>query len=177
MADQLSAQNWLDQGLKTLARSGFTALKAEPLAKAMGVSRGSFYWHFADIGAFHAAILKHWREISVEAIIRDVEATSPEQDALPALLRRVFGARPVLESAVRTWASFDPLAHAVVQTIDRRRLDYVASLLERAGLARDIARARAQILYWAFLGFASDKPLPQAKQAAVLDELIGMARR
>jgi AcrR family transcriptional regulator len=177
MADQLSAQDWLDQGLKTLARSGFTALKAEPLANAMGVSRGSFYWHFADIGAFHAAILKHWREISVEAIIRDVEATSPEQDALPALLRRVFGARPVLESAVRNWASFDPLAHAAVQTIDRRRLDYVASLLERAGLARDIARARAQILYWAFLGFAADKPLPQAKQAAVLEELLGWASR
>ena len=57
MTDQLSAQDWLDQGLKTLADSGFTALKAEPLAKAMGVSRGSFYWHFADIGAFHAAIL------------------------------------------------------------------------------------------------------------------------
>jgi AcrR family transcriptional regulator len=56
MTDQLSAKDWLDQGLRTLAKSGFTALKAEPLAKAMGVSRGSFYWHFADIGAFHAAI-------------------------------------------------------------------------------------------------------------------------
>ena len=43
MVDQLSAQDWLNQGLKTLAKSGFTALKAEPLAKAMGVSRGSFY--------------------------------------------------------------------------------------------------------------------------------------
>jgi AcrR family transcriptional regulator len=64
MADQLSAADWLDQGLKTLAQSGFTALKAEPLARAMGVSRGSFYWHFADIGAFHAAILRHWREVA-----------------------------------------------------------------------------------------------------------------
>ena len=91
MADQLSAQDWLDQGLKVLAESGFTALKAEPMAKAMGVSRGSFYWHFADIGAYHAAILKHWREISVEAIIRDVEATSPEQDALPLQPRERAG--------------------------------------------------------------------------------------
>ena len=69
MGDQLTAKDWLDQGLKTLAKSGFTALKAEPLAKTMGVSRGSFYWHFADIGAFHAAILKHWREVAAEAII------------------------------------------------------------------------------------------------------------
>ena len=58
MADQLSARDWLDQGLKALAKSGFTSLKAEPLAKAMGVSRGSFYWHFADIAAFHAAVLR-----------------------------------------------------------------------------------------------------------------------
>ena len=52
MNDQLTASDWLDQGLKTLAKDGFTALKAEPLAKAMRVSRGSFYWHFADIAAY-----------------------------------------------------------------------------------------------------------------------------
>ena len=70
MTDQLSATDWLDQGLRTLAKSGFTALKAEPLAKAMGVSRGSFYWHFADIGAYHAAILRHWRDVAAEQIIK-----------------------------------------------------------------------------------------------------------
>src|SRR6266513_2022678 len=102
MGDQLSAQDWVNQGLKTLAKSGFTALKANPLAKAMGVSRGSFYWHFADIGAFHAAILKHWREIAAEQIIADVEADSGEP--LKALLRRTFGARLELERAVRNWA-------------------------------------------------------------------------
>ena len=69
MADQLSAKDWLNQGLKTLAESGFTALKAEPLAKAMGVSRGSFYWHFADVEAFHAEVLRYWRDIAAERII------------------------------------------------------------------------------------------------------------
>ncbi len=73
MTDQLSAKDWLDQGLKTLAERGFTALKAEPLAKALGVSRGSFYWHFDDIGAFHAAILRHWREVAAEQIIANLK--------------------------------------------------------------------------------------------------------
>ena len=40
----------------------------------MGVSRGSFYWHFADIGAFHAAILERWREVAAEQIIANLEA-------------------------------------------------------------------------------------------------------
>jgi AcrR family transcriptional regulator len=177
MSDQLSAKDWLDQGLKTLAKSGFTALKAEPLAKAMGVSRGSFYWHFASLGAFHAAILKHWREVAAEQVITDLEAaqnTSP----LPMLLRRTFGGRLALEKAVRSWAAFDPAARMAVQATDRRRLDYVGGLFRAAGFAPGAARARAQIIYWTFVGFAlSDQPLPPAKQHAVLDELLRFASK
>ena len=178
MADQLSAKDWLDLGLKTLAKSGFTALKAEPLAKAMGVSRGSFYWHFADIGAYHAAILKHWREVAAEQIIASLEAASKHDDPLLLLLRRTFSGRLALENAVRTWATLDPLARAAVQATDRRRLSYVRKLFERSGVSPGVARSRAQIFYWAFLGFAlSDKPLPKARQDAVLEELIRMALR
>lgn len=178
MTDQLSAKDWLDQGHRTLAERGFTALKAEPLAKTMGVSRGSFYWHFADIGAFHAAILKHWREVAAEQIIANLEAASIEGDPIPLLLHQAFGGRLTLENAVRTWATVDPGARAAVQAIDRRRLSYVENMLRASGLSPDVARARAQILYWAFLGYAmSDKPLPRARQQAVLDELSRIASR
>jgi AcrR family transcriptional regulator len=176
MKEQLSAQDWLDQGLKTLAVSGFTALKAEPLAKAMGVSRGSFYWHFADIGAFHAAILNHWREVAAEQIIANVEAAGRGENRLPLLLRQAFSARLALERAVRSWATVDPAARSAVQAIDRRRLEYIEGLLRDAGLSRNIAQARAQILYWAFLGFAlADRLPPKPQQQAVLDELIRIA--
>jgi AcrR family transcriptional regulator len=176
MADQLAAKDWLDQGLKTLAQNGFTALKAEPLAKAMKVSRGSFYWHFADVGAFHAAILKHWRDVAAEQVIAGLEASAREKNPLPRLLRGAFGTRPALENAVRTWAALDPAARAAVAAIDRRRLGYIEMLLKRSGLPRGIAHARAQILYWTYLGFAlSDRPLAKAKQQAVLDELLRIA--
>ena len=174
MGDQLSARDWLDQGLRTLAKHGFTALKAEPLAKAMGVSRGSFYWHFADIGAFHVAILEHWRDVAVERIIADLEALSPDRNAMPTLLNRAFGGKPpALESAMRSWAAHDPVARSAVQAVDRRRLGYIENLLRSSGLPPDVARARTQILYWAFLGFAlSDKPLSRSRQAAILEELL-----
>jgi AcrR family transcriptional regulator len=178
MADQLSAQDWLHQGLKVLAKSGFTALKAEPLAKAMGVSRGSFYWHFADIGVYHAAILKHWRDVAAEQVIANLEMVSKDRDALALLLRQAFSSTPALENAVRTWATVDPAARAAVQAIDQRRLGYIETLLRQSGLSADLARARAQILYWTFLGFAlSDKPLPPARRAAVLEELLRIAAR
>ena len=176
MTDQLSAQDWLDQGLKTLATQGFGALKAEPLAKAMGVSRGSFYWHFADIGAFHAAVLKAWREVAAEAIIAHVEAASADADPLLVLLQRVYSEKLALERAVRSWATFDAAAKSAVQAIDRRRLDYVEGLIRARGIAADVAQARAQILYWAFLGYAlSDKPLSKAQRETFIAELARIA--
>jgi AcrR family transcriptional regulator len=176
MADQLSAKDWLDTGLKALAASGFTALKAEPLSKALKVSRGSFYWHFADLNAFHAAVLAHWREVAAERIIADLESAPAGESPIRLLLRRTFSGRLALERAVRSWATSDAQARSAVQAIDRRRLDYVSMLLRDAGLPAEIAQARAQILYWAFIGYAlSDKPLPKARQEAVLDELMGMA--
>src|SRR3982751_6255380 len=145
MTDQLSAKDWLHRGLETLAKSGFTPPKAEPLAKAMGVSRGSFYWHFADIGAYHAAILKHWRDVAAEQIIAGLEAASDRDNPLLLLLRRTFSSKLALENAVRTWATLDPVARAAVQATDRRRLSYVQTLFERSGVSPGVARSRAQI--------------------------------
>jgi AcrR family transcriptional regulator len=176
VTEQLSAKDWLDQGLKVLAAKGFTALKAEPMAKAMGVSRGSFYWHFADIGAFHAELLAHWREVAAEQVITGVDAAAIDEPPLAVLLRRTFSGRLALEKAVRSWAATNAGARNAVQAIDRRRLDYVASLIAAEGAASGIAQARAQILYWAFLGFAlSDRPLPRPQHEAVIDELIRIA--
>ncbi|UGX93628.1 TetR/AcrR family transcriptional regulator [Bradyrhizobium barranii subsp. barranii] len=173
MTEQLSADDWIKQGLKALAKNGFTALKADRLAKAMGISRGSFYWHFADLGAFHAEVLKRWREIAAEQIIADVEAAGDEP--LKALLRRSFGARLDLERAVRSWAAFDTAAQGAVRAIDRRRIDYIETLLAMRGLEPAKAQARAQILYWTFLGFAlSGTPVPAARLQGLLDEIMRM---
>ncbi|CCD88073.1 putative transcriptional regulator protein [Bradyrhizobium sp. ORS 285] len=176
MNDQLSQQDWLDQGLKILAGKGFTALKAEPMAKVMGVSRGSFYWHFADVAAFHAELLKRWREIAAEQIITGVEASVGDEPAIAVLLRRTLSIRLTLERAVRSWAASSPLARQAVQAIDKRRLGYIEGLLAAQGLPAAPAQARAQVLYWAFLGYAlSDRQLPPEQQQNVINELIRIA--
>ena len=83
-------RNGSNAGLKALAKSGLSALKADTLAKKLGVSRGSFYWHFADVSAFRAAILKRWREIMLENIIEEIERVP--DDRLEALIDRAFAA-------------------------------------------------------------------------------------
>ncbi|WP_338829992.1 TetR/AcrR family transcriptional regulator [Bradyrhizobium sp. 27S5] len=178
MTEQLSVKDWLDQGLKTLARTGFTALKAEPLAKVMGVSRGSFYWHFADIAAYRSAVLSYWREVAAEQVIAELETIPKGDEALALLLRRAFSARLALERAVRSWATVDAEARATVLEVDQRRIGYIETLLRQAGFPDDVARGRAQIFYWAFIGYAlSEQALPKARQQAAIDELLRMAKR
>ena len=94
--NRLGPAEWVNAGLKALAKSGFSALKADTLANRLGISRGSFYWHFADVSAFHAAILRRWREVALENIIEEVEGTA--DDRLEALACRAFAGDTGIET-------------------------------------------------------------------------------
>jgi len=172
--DRLTSRDWVNAGLKALSKSGFTALKADTLSKALGVSRGSFYWHFADVGAFHTAVLRRWREVAYENVVQEVEGTA--ENRLAALLERAFQADLRLERAVRSWATAEAKARTMVEAVDARRLEYIKGLLVEAGLASNRAAARAQILYWAYLGRGLSTDKPEATEGRrILEELARLA--
>jgi AcrR family transcriptional regulator len=154
MTRRLTAQDWLDFALTTLRREGFAALKADVLARKLGVSRGSFYWHFAELPTFHARLIEHWREMATEAIIADVERYASPEQRLDALLRCAFGHAGVLEIRMRTWADNNAEAARALADIDRRRQVFIERLLREAGIGPPLAATRAQLLYWTYLGAA-----------------------
>jgi AcrR family transcriptional regulator len=154
MAKRLTSKDWIDFALKTLARAGFDALKADLLARDLGVSRGSFYWHFTDLHAFHSAVIEHWKLMATEAIITDIERHASHERRLNALLRHAFGRGAALEVRVRAWAENSVEAARALGDIDRRRREYIEQLLTEAGIPRSLAESRAQLLYWTYLGAA-----------------------
>jgi AcrR family transcriptional regulator len=174
MAKRLTAQDWIDFALTTLVREGFQALKADILARKLGVSRGSFYWHFAELGAFHARVIEHWRQRSTEAIIAELERYDSLEQRLDALLRGAFGHRALLEVRMRAWADENAEAARVLSEIDGRRKAYIERMLVDAGIAPPLAATRAQLLYWAFLGAA----LSRTKLAGQrLDRVVSELKR
>ena len=154
MSTRLTAQDWIDFALKTLARDGFQALKADILARKLGVSRGSFYWHFAELGAFHAQVIAHWRQTATEAIIADLERYPRGEQRLDVLLRRAFAHDAPLEVRMRAWADENADAARALSDVDRRRSAYIERMLLDAGIAPPLAATRAQLLYWGYLGAA-----------------------
>jgi AcrR family transcriptional regulator len=180
MPRRLTAQDWIDFALATLTREGFDALKADVLARKLGVSRGSFYWHFANLDAFHSEVIEHWRRVATEAIIADIERHDSREERIDALLRHAFGDGAILEVRMRTWAEHNARARRALSDVDRRRQEYIKDLLVEAGIAAPLAATRARLLYWTYLGAAwSRSRLTGARLDCTVDELkrVGLGGR
>src|SRR3954468_19408800 len=101
--------SWIQEGLGSLTGGGVDAVRIEPLAKALGVSKGGFYWHFDDRRALLEEMLDAWERVSVDEVIERVE---DEGGDARTKLRRLFalasfGEGPELlriDLAVRDWA-------------------------------------------------------------------------
>ena len=130
-------------------------MRVEPLAKFLGVTKGSFYWHFNDRAALHTAMLATWSEAATRDIIRRVEAENlPARRRLSRLIELTTSNAKAarLETAIRAWAQIDPAVSKVVARADAERLHYVADMLRGAGMESATAAMRAKILYLVLIG-------------------------
>jgi AcrR family transcriptional regulator len=175
MTDRLSKSDWINHGLSTLTKEGAQALKVGPMAARLKVSRGSFYWHFRDIGAFRAELLEAWQDRLTDRVIRDLDARQGEPGLFRQLLHSAYGSGRTLDRAMRAWAASDRRVASVVAAVDARRVAGIAKLLVDAGVERASARHRAAFLYWAFLGQISVmEPRLATLPAAALDDIAAL---
>lgn len=138
-----------------LGQQGADAVKVEPLARVLGVTKGSFYWHFRDRDALMTAILEHWQSVATQAIIDRVDALGGTPAArLEALIESTSQSKRAarIEHAIRAWAAHDRQARAALQVIDAKREAYVRDLLIEQGVPALRATLRARILYLALIG-------------------------
>lgn len=152
-ATRLDSQAWVHAALDILAAQGVDGLRVEILAKQLGVTKGSFYWHFRDRDALLEAILDAWRRQATLRIISRLDETTPSSEGrLRQLLSLPFqGPRSErgadVELSLRLWSRRDPRARAALAEVDQLRLSYIAGLLEDCGCSGDDAKARAVLAY------------------------------
>jgi AcrR family transcriptional regulator len=174
MTKRISAEVWITFALATLAQEGFDALKADLLARRLGITRGSFYWYFADLHSFHARVIAHWKEIATEAIITEIERYESHAERFDALLRLAFGRGAPVEIRMRHWAESNADAARAVRDIDRRRRRYIEQLLVDAGITPAVAATRARLVYWTYLGAALSR---NTLTGRALDETVAELMR
>ena len=123
-------RRWIEEALQALAAGGPDAVRIEPLAKSLGVTRGGFYWHFEDRGALLSEMLDTWERAATDEVIERVERQGGDARAK---LRRAGaltfsdGLLPI-DLAVRAWSRHDPAVAERLRRVDNRRMGYLREL-------------------------------------------------
>ena len=143
---RLSREDWLDNALGVLSEKGQAGLSIQDLSAALGVSRGSFYWHFKDRDDFVHALLKYWYEeytaVAPDAVGRD---GGTAEERLARLMRLVHDQDLTRHDlTIRSFASREPQFARWVKKADRFRLDFIVSLFEEMGFTENELQIRAR---------------------------------
>ncbi|KGN31944.1 TetR family transcriptional regulator [Knoellia sinensis KCTC 19936] len=157
----LGPADWTRAALDALARGGLAAVAVEPLAKELGTTKGSFYWHFADRNALLAATLKLWERRDTERVVASLDEAPDPLSRLRRLLHLAFSSvgdgeaetAGTVELALQASAS-QPLVAETLARVTKRRLEVLSALYVELGLAPARARDRALLAYTAYLGHA-----------------------
>jgi AcrR family transcriptional regulator len=157
-ATRLTVADWTGAALEAMARGGLAAVAVEPLAAALGATKGSFYWHFANRDALIEAALQRWETDHTDAVIAMVEVEPDPLAKLRALIGAVIESTAIpgadaIELAMLATAGHPHVA-AVLARVTQRRLAYTAQLFEGLGLDPQESRDRALIAVTTYLGHA-----------------------
>ena len=151
---RLGKEDWFRMGLEALTKTGPEALKAARLARMLGVTTGSFYWHFSGLAEFRSGLLEYWKEDVVGGLIRAAKASAPEpSQVLPELRKRILESGAYrYDAAMRSWASTDRLVQDTVRFADEVRTTFLMETLCKSGMSEDEALDRANLIGAAWRG-------------------------
>ena len=174
----LTANVWIEAAFRALTIGGPQAIRAEAIARSLNVSKGSFYWHFENVGALKSQMLHHWKVEATDNTIVALEAqTMTPADRLRQLIEVATGEANsryggvMAEAAIRDWARYDVKAAQAVKAVDVERLDYLNLLFMQCCKSPNSSRRKAVVLYGALIGIGS---LSHSGLANLTSDLTGL---
>ncbi|GAA4110978.1 TetR/AcrR family transcriptional regulator [Aminobacter aganoensis] len=153
---RLTRADWLEKALEVLIESGVDAVRITRLAELLGVTRGSFYWHFEDRNELLEAMLDVWEQSNTASIIRAATLPHTLQDRILPLFMcwldpELFD--PLLDFAVRDWARGDARLQAIIATSNQQRMEALVATFAAHGFPQQQAVIRAHNIYYIQMGY------------------------
>lgn len=145
-AGRLTREEWLKQALEVLSKRGQAGMRIEELSAAIGVSRGSFYWHFENRSDFIRSVLQHWFENYTQSVPDLVNRDGGSaEDRLKRLVSIIHNQKMTrYDFAIRSWALRNREVEQRVAENDRFRLDFIRGLFSEMGFVENELEIRAR---------------------------------
>ena len=144
---RLTREQWLERSLEMLTTTR-GRVRIDELVKSLGVTKGSFYWHFKDRADFVKSQLDYWEETSTHNVIEEMEKHRDEEPAMQLLaLMKLLRNKKFCDHdiAIRNMAIWDGTVALKVAQVDRMRLDFVTHLFSKIGFTGKDLEARVHL--------------------------------
>jgi AcrR family transcriptional regulator len=147
---RLSPEDWLAAALEVLYAEGVGKVSIVRIARDLGVTSGSFYWHFEDRNDLLRSLLDFWVGSQTEAIFEKVDQFegTPSERLYKLMEILTLGEQARYEVAIRAWAGFDDMAAEVVRGTDKRRIEWLSSIFRELGFRGIEAEMRARLFVY-----------------------------
>ena len=150
----LCAEDWEREALELIAEQGVQALAVEPLARRMGITKGSFYWHFSGREALLERALSRWEEHDSRNLNASLGEIDHPRDRLVSFFRRVGKEKLTHEVYSELCAAAGhPQVEPVLERVAERRMEHLSAAFEELGMSPVRARHQARLTYSVYLGF------------------------
>jgi AcrR family transcriptional regulator len=154
---RLTREGWIGAARKALVKGGVAAVKVDHLARQIGVTRGSFYWHFKDRNDLLRAVLEDWKQSNTDPFRRVMQQNSGKPVHQLAeffcIWLRSAEFDPDYDSAVRDWARVSSTSAQLVRQVDEVRLDILRRLFLALAFSKIEADIRARVMYYHQVGY------------------------
>ena len=143
----LHREDWILSALDVLRKEGISGVRAERLARLLGVTKGSFYHHFKDLEDLQQALLDYWMNRLVRPIKDAADACTggPAEKLITVMDTSYDRKSSQYDFAMRGWALWDERAAEAVARMDEMRLAYVTRQFEEMGFTGLDAETRARL--------------------------------
>ncbi|MFI5714892.1 TetR/AcrR family transcriptional regulator [Nocardia sp. NPDC051750] len=174
---RLSYDDWVDGALNLLSREGVGAVKIQRLCQELGVTKGSFYWHFDDIEQLMAAMADRWSSVQSDTV-RELGAFAaiPVEERIEKMAAMLVDQRHwIVETTVREWSRINPKVAAAVRNLDQRVFETVKGTMLDLGFDENQARLRAGAMVYIGIGLIHGRdnlPTPSTAQVSSVIELL-----
>lgn len=176
-SSRLTPDAWLDAAFQAAVEGGFDNVRVLSIAQSLGVTRGSFYWHFADHAALIQALLTRWRagEMALNQRERETFTDDPKADLVQLLETALAHAGNDLENvrfelALRGLGRRDPRVATVLAEVDNARLRLFETKFLRLTGDAQAATELGALFYLAIVG--SDQALSRPSNPPQLREFL-----
>jgi len=146
-----SAEDWKEAALEAFASGGIHAASIPEIARRLGVTKGSFYWHFRNLDEFLKASLQHW-EVADREAMEALRSISDARERLIALFEDSMQRRQGQALFISLSGSAVTEVSASIRRISERRVQFLLEAFRELGVGPQEARDRALLAYTAYVG-------------------------